>query len=43
MDIYDIEVENNPAIVVQGNVPAFLLKLWKIVEDPQCNELIAWN
>jgi heat shock transcription factor 1 len=25
------------------NVPAFLAKLWKIVEDPETNELICWS
>lgn len=25
------------------NVPAFLAKLWKIVEDPGTNELIGWS
>ncbi|XP_069681887.1 heat shock factor protein isoform X2 [Periplaneta americana] len=25
------------------NVPAFLAKLWKIVEDPETNDLICWN
>ncbi|ESO96901.1 hypothetical protein LOTGIDRAFT_214431 [Lottia gigantea] len=26
-----------------GNVPAFLLKLWTLVEDPTCNDLICWD
>ncbi|XP_049858874.1 heat shock factor protein-like isoform X1 [Schistocerca gregaria] len=25
------------------NVPAFLAKLWKMVEDPQTNDLISWS
>ncbi|PNF19511.1 hypothetical protein B7P43_G02332 [Cryptotermes secundus] len=25
------------------NVPAFLVKLWKIVEDPETNDLICWS
>nr|CAD7204702.1 unnamed protein product [Timema douglasi] len=25
------------------NVPAFLAKLWKIVDDPETNELICWS
>jgi heat shock transcription factor 1 len=25
------------------NVPAFLAKLWKIVEDPETNDLICWS
>lgn len=25
------------------NVPAFLVKLWKLVEDPTCDDLIAWS
>lgn len=30
-------------IVVPGNVPAFLLKLWNILENPAYNTLISWN
>lgn len=26
-----------------GNVPAFLTKLWTLVEDPQTDELICWS
>ncbi|KAK3601941.1 hypothetical protein CHS0354_005848 [Potamilus streckersoni] len=26
-----------------NNVPAFLTKLWTLVEDPSCNHLIAWD
>ncbi|KAG8181976.1 hypothetical protein JTE90_014355 [Oedothorax gibbosus] len=26
-----------------SNVPAFLIKLWKLVEDPSCDDLIAWS
>ncbi|GIX97224.1 heat shock factor protein [Caerostris extrusa] len=26
-----------------SNVPAFLIKLWKLVEDPTCDDLIAWS
>jgi len=25
------------------NVPAFLAKLWKLVEDPETNDLICWS
>jgi heat shock transcription factor 1 len=25
------------------NVAAFLAKLWKLVEDPETNDLICWN
>lgn len=28
---------------VGTNVPAFLAKLWKLVEDPETNDLICWN
>ncbi|XP_046389071.1 heat shock factor protein isoform X2 [Ischnura elegans] len=28
---------------VGSNVPAFLAKLWKLVEDPTTNSLIAWS
>ncbi|KAK3777802.1 hypothetical protein RRG08_038052 [Elysia crispata] len=31
-------VENN-----SGNVPAFLIKLWSLVEDPSTDELIHWD
>ncbi|XP_059178231.1 heat shock factor protein 4-like isoform X2 [Physella acuta] len=31
-------VENNA-----GNVPAFLIKLWTLVEDPSTDELIHWD
>ena len=30
-------------IVVPGNVPAFLLKLWNILENPAYDTLISWN
>ena len=26
-----------------SNVPAFLAKLWKLVDDPETNELISWS
>ena len=26
-----------------NNVPAFLMKLWTLVEDPSTDELIAWD
>lgn len=26
-----------------NNVPAFLVKLWKLVEDEKCNDLISWS
>lgn len=26
-----------------SNVPAFLVKLWNIVEDPTCDDIIAWS
>ncbi|XP_075559825.1 uncharacterized protein LOC142591373 isoform X2 [Dermacentor variabilis] len=29
--------------VVASNVPAFLVKLWKLVEDEKCNDLISWS
>lgn len=28
---------------IPSNVPAFLVKLWKLVEDPQYEEHISWN
>ena len=30
-------------IVVPGNVPEFLLKLWNILENPAYDTLISWN
>ena len=30
-------------IVAPGNVPAFLLKLWNILENPAYSKLISWN
>ena len=35
-------MENTPVTVSNG-VPAFLAKLWKLVEDPQSNQLISWS
>ncbi|XP_054918615.2 heat shock factor protein-like isoform X2 [Dermacentor andersoni] len=29
--------------LVASNVPAFLVKLWKLVEDEKCNDLISWS
>ncbi|XP_037284348.1 heat shock factor protein isoform X2 [Rhipicephalus microplus] len=26
-----------------SNVPAFLIKLWKLVEDEKCNDVISWS
>lgn len=28
---------------IPSNVPAFLVKLWRLVEDPQYEEHISWN
>lgn len=36
-------LKQDQVIVVQGNVPAFLLKLWKIVEDDHFDHLISWS
>jgi len=39
--------ENPGSIGVDGayasNVPAFLTKLWTLVEDPETNHLICWS
>ena len=35
-------MENSQATISTG-VPAFLAKLWKLVEDPQSNHLISWS
>ena len=32
-----------PQQMVASNVPAFLAKLWKMVDDPETNHLIAWG
>lgn len=29
--------------LVASTVPAFLSKLWTLVDDPMTNELIAWD
>ena len=26
-----------------GNVPAFLTKLWRLVDDPSTDDLISWS
>lgn len=28
---------------IETNVPAFLGKLWKLVEDPETDDLICWS
>ncbi len=33
---------NNPDYTTT-NIPAFLSKLWTLVEDPKYDELIAWD
>ncbi|CAL1583987.1 unnamed protein product [Knipowitschia caucasica] len=33
----------NVSVPVLGNVPAFLMKLWTLVEDPQTDALIRWS
>ena len=37
-----IKTEND-FVILPENIPAFLLKLWKLVEDPTYNDMIAWN
>ncbi|XP_076358385.1 heat shock factor protein-like isoform X2 [Tachypleus tridentatus] len=27
----------------ESNVPGFLIKLWKLVDDPSCDDLITWS
>ena len=31
------------AVLGSGNVPAFLTKLWTLVEDPDTDPLICWS
>lgn len=31
------------AVLSGGNVPAFLTKLWTLVEDPDTDPLICWS
>lgn len=31
------------AVLSSSNVPAFLTKLWTLVEDPDTNPLICWS
>ena len=38
-----INPEEPESYVIPSNVPAFLVKLWKLVEDPQYEMHISWN
>ena len=33
----------NRTLTVSSGVPAFLAKLWKLVEDPLSDHLISWS
>ena len=33
----------NRTLTVSSGVPAFLAKLWKLVEDPSSDHLISWS
>ena len=35
--------EAAPAGAIPGNVPAFLMKLWRLVEDRQLDDIISWS
>ena len=34
---------NALATAMPGNVPAFLVKLWKIVEDETLDNIVSWS
>lgn len=34
---------DNRTFTISSGVPAFLAKLWKLVEDPQSDHLISWS
>ena len=38
-----INPEDSGSYIIPSNVPAFLVKLWKLVEDPQYEMHISWN
>ena len=38
-----INPEDPESYIIPSNVPAFLVKLWKLVEDPQYELHISWN
>lgn len=38
-----ISPEDSGSYIIPSNVPAFLVKLWKLVEDPQYEMHISWN
>lgn len=42
--IMEFHVGGSVGVVVSGNnVPAFLTKLWTLVEDPDTDPLICWS
>lgn len=38
-----MEYPGGGAVLSGGNVPAFLTKLWTLVEDPDTDPLICWS
>lgn len=38
-----MEYPGGGAVLGGGNVPAFLTKLWTLVEDPDTDPLICWS
>ena len=36
-------VEHGTTTAMPGNVPAFLIKLWKIVEDENLDNIVSWS
>lgn len=42
MPIMELVMPSN-AVAASSNVPAFLAKLWKMVDDPETNHMIEWN
>ena len=44
MDDVQTSLKHESALVQsQASIPAFLLKLWRIVEDPQFDHMISWH
>ena len=43
LPVMELIMPNAPSAGGTANVPAFLAKLWKMVEDPNTNNLISWS
>ncbi|XP_022237869.1 heat shock factor protein-like isoform X2 [Limulus polyphemus] len=38
-----LQYKTLPKNQIESNVPGFLIKLWKLVDDPSCDDLITWS